>query len=117
MDELQLVIRQQPKKGRMTGFSDDIRKLYSALIPFRHRDRALSLRSLFFLYPDIGIRSPGKYRFQCDLDVRSTEPITTITSQDLKIHSPKNYLKPAGLESDDSCHQTGQASQGTRRRP
>ncbi|KAI8908382.1 velvet factor [Gorgonomyces haynaldii] len=160
----EIVVRQQAKKGRMTGFSQDLRSLCPSLIlqvlvkengriitqvseeeclslvctlrlvevnstsraviDSRDEDRNATLREennllgnsaaccqqfvdlhgnpgMFFLFPDLGIRSPGKYRFQCsvfriDLELDAMPVLVTEFTQPCSIVSPKNYPRPQG---------------------
>ncbi|KAI8908355.1 velvet factor [Gorgonomyces haynaldii] len=158
-------IVQQPKKGRMTGFSDDNRPLAPSLIlqlkcnqeisecdttqlictvdchllepasristdrmgmdKFKalrtenniignrvsscHRLEDLSGKvGFYFYYPDLGIRSPGKYEFEISLlniglDTGTSKILYTIQSPPFKVVSPKGYSGPPGNSRLSKC--------------
>ncbi|KAI8908367.1 velvet factor [Gorgonomyces haynaldii] len=161
----ELVVRQQPKKGRMTGFSDDIRIIGPSLVlqlvvldnnktithisdtetehfvcsvsliqletgtrvattvdgddkhellrnknnlvgnwisSCHHLEDVDGRQGMFFLFPDLGVRSPGKYLFLCtlmQLDMSKVESniVHEITTLEFSIYSPKNCPKPGPI--------------------
>ncbi|KAI8908331.1 velvet factor-domain-containing protein [Gorgonomyces haynaldii] len=56
---------------------------------------------MYFIFPDLGIRSPGRYRLQCfcmEIDLESAcFPVTaTTTTAQFRVYAPKSFPGPLG---------------------